>query len=103
MFARVLDVPMSFFFEGAPEAQITGNRKGSTKGSATSAYVVDFLTSREGQDIIKAFIKDRKPQRKIIDPLLGHRSICNAVQAEYTRASILVGMNFPLCPRFHAA
>ena len=35
----------------------------------TPAYVTDFLTSREGQDIIKAFsqIKDRKLQRKIVD------------------------------------
>jgi transcriptional regulator with XRE-family HTH domain len=67
--ARVLDVPMSFFFEGAPEAQVTGNRKRSTKGAVTPAYVTDFLSSREGQDIIKAFsrIKDRKLQRKIID------------------------------------
>ncbi len=68
-FARVLDVPMSFFFEGAPEAQVTGNRKGSTKGFVTPAYVTNFLISREGQDIIKAFsqINDRKLQRKIID------------------------------------
>ena len=34
-FARVLDVPMSFFFEGAPEAQVTGNRKTNTKGAVT--------------------------------------------------------------------
>lgn len=68
-FARVLDVPMSFFFEGAPEAQVTGNRKTSNKGAVTPAYVTDFLISREGQDIIKAFsqIKDRNLKRKIID------------------------------------
>ena len=68
--ARVLDVPMSFFFDGAPEAEVTGNRKGGTKkGAVTPAYVTEFLSSREGQDIIKAFsrIKDRKLQRKIID------------------------------------
>lgn len=68
--ARVLDVPMSFFFDGAPEAQVTGNRKRSTKkGVVTPAFVTDFLSSREGQDIIKAFsqIKDRQLQRKIID------------------------------------
>ena len=67
--AKVLDVPMSFFFEGAPEAQVTGNRKTSTKGAVTPAYVTDFLSSREGQDIIKAFsqIKDRQLQHKIID------------------------------------
>ena len=60
---------MSFFFEGAPEADVTGNRKTNTKGTVTPAYITDFLSSREGQDIIKAFkqIKDRKLQRKIID------------------------------------
>ena len=46
---------MSFFFEGAPEAQVTGNRKRNTKGAVTPAYVTNFLSSREGQDIIKAF------------------------------------------------
>jgi hypothetical protein len=68
-FARFLDVPMSFFFEGAPEPQVTGNPKRSTNGSVTPAYVTDFLTSREGQDIMKAFsqIKDRKLRRKIIN------------------------------------
>jgi hypothetical protein len=30
--------------------------------------------------------------------LLGHRSICHAVRAECTRASIFVGMNSPPCP-----
>ena len=68
-FSKILDVPMSFFFEGAPEADVTGNRKTNTKGTVTPAYITDFLSSREGQDIIKAFkqIKDRKLQRKIID------------------------------------
>ena len=46
---------MSFFFEGGPEAQVTANRKRSTKGAVTPAYVTDFLSSRDGQDIIKAF------------------------------------------------
>jgi len=68
-FGAVLDVPMPFFFEGAPEADVIGNRKTKTKGAMTPEYVTDFLSSREGQDIIKAFsqIKDRKLQRKIID------------------------------------
>ncbi len=68
-FGKILDVPMSFFFEGAPEADVTANRKTNTKGAVTPAYITDFLSSREGQDIIRAFnrIKDRKLQRKIID------------------------------------
>jgi transcriptional regulator with XRE-family HTH domain len=68
-FAEILDVPMSFFFDGGPAAQVTANRKARTKGAVTPAYVMDFLSSREGQDIIKAFsrIKDQKLQRKIVE------------------------------------
>jgi transcriptional regulator with XRE-family HTH domain len=66
-FAEILDVPMSFFFEGGPAAQVTA--KARTKGAVTPGYVMDFLSSREGQDIIKAFsrIKDQKLQRKIVE------------------------------------
>ncbi len=68
-FTEILDVPMSFFFEGGPQAQVIANRKARTKGTVTPGYVMDFLSSREGQDIIKAFsrINDLKLQRKIID------------------------------------
>lgn len=67
-FAEVLDVPLSFFFEGAPQPEVTGART-IAKGAVTPAYLMDFLASREGQDFIKAFvqIKERKLQRKIVD------------------------------------
>lgn len=67
-FAKVLDVPVTFFFEGAPEAQVT-NQKSSVKRVITPAYVIDFVTSREGQDLMKTFsrIDDRKLTRRIVD------------------------------------
>jgi len=68
-FATVLDVPLTYFFEGAPEAEVQDRRKSSAKRKVVSAYVTDFLTSREGQAIMKAFsqISDRKVLRKIVD------------------------------------
>jgi transcriptional regulator with XRE-family HTH domain len=66
-FAKVLDVPLSFFLDGAPEARVVGRRKASAKGTITPLHVADFLSSREGQDIIKIFnrIKDRRLSRKM--------------------------------------
>lgn len=67
-FAKILEVPIAFFFEGSPAAQVIGGGKVSGKGIETPAYVDDFLASRDGQNIIKAFdrIKDQKLRRTII-------------------------------------
>ena len=69
---RVLNVPVEFFYEGAPQI-------GSVAGFAeapSSGYVADFLTTSEGLELIKAFIeiKDPKVRRKIVDlaKALGH-------------------------------
>ena len=65
-FAKLLNVPVSFFFDGGPDAQVIGGQKTNAKGAVTPAYVTDFLTSREGQDIMKAFHRlDRKLCRAI--------------------------------------
>ena len=65
--ARVLSVPISFFFEDAP-APPTGDSTGFEESSSTS-YVVDFLSSSEGIQLNKAFvrIKDAQQRRRIID------------------------------------
>ena len=65
--ARVLNTPISFFFEDAP-----GNGSSSTGGfgeSESSNYVVDFLSSSEGLQLNRAFvkIKDAKVRRKIVE------------------------------------
>jgi len=64
--ARVLSVPVSFFFEDAPggEAQAGGMAE-----QQSASYVVDFLSSSEGIQLNKAFvrIKDAKLRRKLID------------------------------------
>jgi transcriptional regulator with XRE-family HTH domain len=63
--ARVLSVPVAFFFEDAPGGQASG---GMAEAPETS-YVVDFLSSSEGIQLNKAFvkIKDAKLRRRVID------------------------------------
>jgi transcriptional regulator with XRE-family HTH domain len=67
-FAKILEVPISFFFDGAPAARAPGGGKISGKEAESPAYVNDFLASRDGQTIIKAFtqIEDKKLQRSIV-------------------------------------
>jgi len=67
-FAKILDVPVSYFFEEAPEAHVFGDRKSSAKPGSTSDYVTSFIRSREGHDFMKAFsrISDRKLRGTLI-------------------------------------
>jgi transcriptional regulator with XRE-family HTH domain len=64
--AHILQVPVSFFFEGAPN--LTGRPEGM--GEAPSpAYVSDFLATSDGLALTKSFmrIKDSKLRRRIVD------------------------------------
>jgi transcriptional regulator with XRE-family HTH domain len=65
--AKVLDVPVSFLFEGAPEASVRG-REMSAKSPAAPTYVTSFLSSGEGHRIMRAFsrITDRKLRDKMV-------------------------------------
>lgn len=65
--SAVLKTPISFFFEDAP-----GSPDGTGSGFAesdSSNYVVNFLSSSEGLQLNKAFIriKDPKVRKKIVD------------------------------------
>ena len=63
--ANILQVPVSFFFEGAP-----GGHNSAGMGEAPSpAYVSDFLATSDGLALIKAFtrIKSSKLRRRIVD------------------------------------
>jgi len=62
--AQILQVPVSFFFDGGPAA---GAARGvSDLGSP--AYLSDFLASRDGLALVKAFmsLKDKKLRRCIV-------------------------------------
>ncbi len=63
----ILDVPVSFFFEDAPDVSKSGGA-GFDEGSSTR-YVVDFLNSSEGIQLNRAFVKISDPQvrRKVVD------------------------------------
>src|ERR1700746_2036132 len=57
--ATVLAVPVSFFFEGAPVPQAP---PGAVSGSASPAYVSDFLATTDGLALTKAFMKVKDPK-----------------------------------------
>ena len=63
--SQILQVPVEFFFEGAPSVDGFGN----AGGEASANYVSDFLASSEGLSLTKAFtrIKDAKLRRRIVD------------------------------------
>jgi transcriptional regulator with XRE-family HTH domain len=69
-FAKVLAVPVSFFFEGAPAPKLVGG-KPSGKNGGMPDYVQDFLATRDGVRLASAFsrITDRKLRRAVIDLL----------------------------------
>ena len=64
--ANFLQVPVTFFFEGAPSVSGTSKAKGA---SPSPAYVTDFLATRDGLALIKAFmrIKDAKLRRRAVN------------------------------------
>jgi transcriptional regulator with XRE-family HTH domain len=64
----ILQVPISFFFDGAPHVPGTGRYEGM--GEAPSpAYVSDFLATSDGLALTKAFMRihDSKLRRRIVD------------------------------------
>ena len=66
--AHILQVQVSFFFEGAPAAQTA--LKSDSMGEAPSpAYVSDFLATSDGLALTKAFmqISDAKLRRRIVN------------------------------------
>ena len=64
--SKVLDVPVSFFFEDAPGSPDDAAGFGESK---PTSYVVDFLSSSEGLSLNKAFVRIREPKvrKRIVD------------------------------------
>ena len=64
--ARVLEVPPSFFFEGAPSGSGDGAGFNEDPGNA---YVVNFLSTAEGLQLNRVFssIKDAKLRKSVLD------------------------------------
>jgi transcriptional regulator with XRE-family HTH domain len=68
--AKILDVPVQFFFEEAPHVGIDGGA--TARGMAESdseAFILEFLNSREGLELNRAFVKiaDPKVRKSVVD------------------------------------
>lgn len=66
--STILNVPVAFFFEDAPGDPQTGGQAGMAEANSSN-YVVDFLSSSEGLQLNRAFIKisDPKVRRRLVD------------------------------------
>ena len=64
--SHILQVPVAFFFEGAPSL---GEPTGGMSEAPSPAYVSDFLATSDGLALTKAFmrIKEAKLRRRIVD------------------------------------
>jgi transcriptional regulator with XRE-family HTH domain len=64
--SHILQVPVEFFFEGAPNLHGSGT---VMKDAPSASYVSDFLATSEGLSLTKAFtrIKEPKLRRRIVD------------------------------------
>ena len=63
---HTLQVPVAFFFEGAPSLQ---GQDGPRADAPSPAYVSDFLATSEGLSLTKAFMRIKQPKlrRRIVD------------------------------------
>ena len=66
--SHILQVPISFFFDGAPSVP-SGARGEGFSEAPSPAYVSDFLATSDGLALTKAFtrIADSKLRRRIVD------------------------------------
>ena len=64
--SHILQVPVSFFFEGAPNP---GEQSQGLEEAPSPAYVADFLATSDGLALTKAFMRidDAKLRRRIVD------------------------------------
>ena len=66
--SQILQVPVPFFFEGAPAASGIPRAAQGTADAPSPAYVADFLATSDGLTLVKAFmcIEDPKLRRAIV-------------------------------------
>src|SRR3954452_17768678 len=63
--ARILQVPVEFFYEGVP----WGREAGKPLADTSSRSMTDFLGTSEGLELVRAFmaVNDAKVRRRIVD------------------------------------
>jgi transcriptional regulator with XRE-family HTH domain len=79
--SEVLNVPVAFFFEDAPGG--VNGKNGFSEASGPD-YVVDFLSSSEGLQLNRAFVRiaDPKVRRRVIDLVRTLADTASAPEAE---------------------
>ncbi len=67
--ARVLGVPIQFFYDEAPTEVTDAVLAPGFSDRPAESYVVEFLSTREGLELNKAFVKiaDPKVRRSVVD------------------------------------
>jgi transcriptional regulator with XRE-family HTH domain len=65
--SRILDVPVQFFFEEAP--QLNGPAVAGMAEPESQTFILEFLNSREGLELNRAFVKigDAKVRKSVVD------------------------------------
>lgn len=78
--AEVLSVPVGFFFEGLDSLEQGAGAPGFAERNSET-YVMDFLDSREGVELNRAFVRIRDPKvrKSIVDMV---RAMADAEQHE---------------------
>jgi transcriptional regulator with XRE-family HTH domain len=66
--AQVLGVPVQFFYDEAPGGELGSEQEGFAE-SSSDKYIVEFLSTREGLELNKAFarITDPKVRRSVVE------------------------------------
>ena len=66
--SKILDVPVQFFFEEAPHIGPASQVRGMAEPHS-EAFILEFLNSREGLELNRAFVKigDAKVRKSIVD------------------------------------
>jgi transcriptional regulator with XRE-family HTH domain len=67
--SHILQVPVSFFFEGAPTLQPQQAAADGAASAPSPTYVSDFLATSDGLALTKAFMRIKEPRvrRRIVD------------------------------------
>jgi transcriptional regulator with XRE-family HTH domain len=67
--SKILDVPVQFFFEEAPHIGGDGTAARGMGEPDSEAFILEFLNSREGLELNRAFVKigDPKVRKSVVD------------------------------------
>jgi transcriptional regulator with XRE-family HTH domain len=67
--SQIMDVPVGFFFEDAPHHMMRQSGASGFAESKTEAFLLDFLNSRDGLELNRAFVKitDPKVRKRVVE------------------------------------